>query len=41
MINDIDETSNQLVQESFLPLSVIIVGVGRADFINMNADNFK
>jgi hypothetical protein len=35
MIDDIDETINQLVQGSFLPLSVIIIGVGRADFSNM------
>ena len=36
MIDDIDETINQIVQGSSLPLSIIIIGVGRADFTNMN-----
>ncbi len=36
MIDDIDETIEELVEGSFLPLSVIIIGVGRADFSNMN-----
>ena len=42
MIDDIDDTINELVAGSFLPLSVIIIGVGKADFTNMNvldADN--
>jgi hypothetical protein len=36
MINDMDDTINALVEGSFLPLSVIIVGIGRADFGNMS-----
>lgn len=31
-----DKTTDLLVQASTLPLSVIIVGVGNADFSNMN-----
>ncbi len=34
-IDDIDDTIDQLVEASFLPLSVIIVGIGNADFSNM------
>jgi hypothetical protein len=34
-IDDIDDTIEQLVEASFLPLSVIIVGIGKADFSNM------
>ena len=36
MIDDVDNTINELVAGSFLPLSVIIIGVGGADFTNMN-----
>ena len=36
MIDDVDYTIDQLVEGSFLPLSVIIIGVGRADFTTMN-----
>ena len=36
MIDDIDDTINQLVAGSFLPLSVIIIGIGNADFSSMN-----
>ena len=36
MIEDVDYTIDQLVEGSFLPLSVIIIGVGRADFTTMN-----
>jgi len=36
MIDDIDATINELVEGSFLPLSVIIIGIGSADFSNMN-----
>jgi len=36
MIDDVDETINQLVIGSRLPLSVIIIGVGTADFSTMN-----
>ena len=35
-IDDVDNTIDQLVEGSFLPLSVIIIGVGRADFTTMN-----
>lgn len=34
-IHDMDKTIDLLVQASMLPLSVIIVGVGNADFANM------
>ena len=36
MIDDVDNTINELVAGSFLPLSVIIIGVGKADFSTMN-----
>ena len=36
MIDDVDNTINELVNGSFLPLSVIIIGVGKADFSTMN-----
>lgn len=36
IIEDIDETINELVKASFLPISVIIIGIGNADFTNMN-----
>ena len=36
MIDDIDSTINELVNGSFLPLSVIIIGIGNADFSAMN-----
>jgi hypothetical protein len=36
MIDDVDNTINQLVEGSFLPLSVIIIGVGTADFTTMD-----
>ena len=36
MIDDIDNTINELVNGSFLPLSIIIIGVGNADFSSMN-----
>ena len=36
MIDDVDNTINELVAGSFLPLSVIIIGVGNADFTTMN-----
>lgn len=35
MIEDVDKTINELVEGSFLPLSVIIIGVGKADFSAM------
>jgi hypothetical protein len=36
MINDMNETIAALVEGSFLPMSVIIVGVGTGDFGNMD-----
>ena len=36
LIDDIDYTINALVDASFLPISVIIIGIGKADFTNMN-----
>ena len=36
MIDDIDNTINELVNSSFLPLSVIIIGIGSANFSSMN-----
>ena len=36
MIDDVDNTIEELVDGSFLPLSVIIIGVGNADFSTMN-----
>jgi hypothetical protein len=35
-IHDMDRTVDLIVQASALPLSVVIVGVGNADFSNMN-----
>ena len=35
VINDLDNTKDILVEASFLPLSVIIVGIGDADFSKM------
>ena len=34
-IDDIDNTIDELVEGSFLPLSIIIIGLGNADFTNM------
>jgi hypothetical protein len=36
IIEDTDATINALVEASFLPISVIIIGIGNADFTNMN-----
>ena len=36
VIDDIDDTIEELVEGSFLPLSVIIIGVGNQDFTNMH-----
>ena len=36
IIDDMDETVDALVEASFLPISVIIIGIGDADFTNMN-----
>ena len=35
IIDDMDDTIEELVEGSFLPLSVIIIGVGNQDFSNM------
>lgn len=37
VINDLELTKAALVEASFQPLSIIIVGVGNADFTEMNA----
>jgi hypothetical protein len=36
MINDMDKTIDALVEASFMPVSVIIVGIGKNDFGNMD-----
>ena len=36
IIEDMDDTINSLVEASYLPISVIIIGIGNADFSNMN-----
>ena len=36
IIDDMDDTINSLVEASYLPISVIIIGVGNADFSNMD-----
>jgi copine 5/8/9 len=35
-IHDMAETKKLIVQNSNLPLSIVIVGIGNADFENMN-----
>ena len=35
IIDDMDETIDSLVEASFLPISVIIIGIGEANFDNM------
>ena len=39
VIDDMDETINSLVESSYLPISVIIIGIGDADFSNMDIFN--
>lgn len=36
IINDMKETIDEIVRGSSLPLSIVIVGVGTADFSNMD-----
>ena len=36
IINDMDQTIDMLVEASYLPISVIIIGIGYNDFGNMN-----
>ena len=36
IIEDIDNTINALFESSYLSISVIIIGIGNADFSNMN-----
>jgi len=36
IINDMEKTIDQIVRGSSLPLSIIIVGVGEADFSSMD-----
>ncbi len=35
VIEDMDQTINEIVRATNLPLAIVIVGVGRADFKNM------
>ena len=35
VVNDIDDTIEEVVRSSFLPVSIIIIGIGDADFSNM------
>ena len=35
VISDMNKTIDRIVEASRLPLSVVIVGVGKADFANM------
>ena len=37
IINDLDRTIDEVVKGSLLPLSIIIVGIGLADFDQMEA----
>jgi len=37
VINDLEETKAAIIQASKQPLSIIIIGVGDADFASMNA----
>ena len=36
IINDMQQTIDEIVRGSDLPLSIVIVGVGEADFDSMN-----
>jgi hypothetical protein len=36
IIEDMDQTIDSLVEASYLPISVIIIGIGNADFSNMD-----
>ncbi len=36
IIDDMDKTIDSLVEASFLPISVIIIGIGGADFSNFS-----
>jgi hypothetical protein len=35
-INDMGKTSDAIIKAAFLPISIIIIGIGNADFSNMN-----
>lgn len=35
-INDMPQTCDAIVEAAYLPLSIIIIGIGTADFTNMN-----
>jgi len=35
-INDMPQTCDAIVEAALLPLSIIIIGIGSADFTNMN-----
>lgn len=36
VITDLDDTVDAIVEASYLPISIIIVGIGNSDFTNMN-----
>ena len=36
MINDMEETINSIIEASYLPLSIIIIGIGNDDFKEMH-----
>ena len=36
LVNDMDETIDDLVEASYLPISVIFIGIGYNDFGNMD-----
>ena len=40
MISDMNKTIDRIVEASKLPLSIVIVGVGQADFTNMASNNY-
>ena len=40
MINDMQDTIDRIVEASDMPLSIVIVGVGGADFKSMVTDYF-
>ena len=35
-VNDMEQTRNKIVEASYLPMSIIIVGIGKADFTLMD-----
>jgi hypothetical protein len=35
VIHDMDNTINSIISAAFLPISIIIIGIGNADFTDM------